>query len=91
MLGYCCTLPFGLPPGDRLKHAAWSQLLSTPRTGWGGRWWPRWATDLFQSIFTSLWEGGWQPAEVIRVLRRSRRADYADLAVTAFGGDGDLR
>jgi Protein of unknown function (DUF2786) len=42
------------------------------------------ATDVFGSSFTALWEGGWQPAEVIRVLRRSRRADYADLAVTVL-------
>jgi hypothetical protein len=42
------------------------------------------ATDLFESIFTALWEGGWQPAEVVRVLRRSHRADQADLAVTVL-------
>jgi Protein of unknown function (DUF2786) len=42
------------------------------------------ATVLFENIFCSLWEGGWQPAEVIRALRRSRRADHADLAVTVL-------
>lgn len=39
--------------------------------------------ELFCQCLGSIWEEGWQPAEVVRVVRRRRGTDHADLCCTA--------
>lgn len=39
--------------------------------------------DLVCDVLDSVWDGGWQPAEVVRALRRRRGPDHADLMRTA--------
>lgn len=39
--------------------------------------------DLFCKCLEGVWESGWQPAEVVRVVRRRRGGDHADLCITA--------
>jgi len=38
---------------------------------------------VFSDCLERLWEGGWQPFEVVRAVRRSRSAAHADLVVTS--------
>lgn len=40
--------------------------------------------DVFCDFLDSVWEGGWQPAEVVRVVRRRQGSVNADLACTAI-------
>ncbi len=39
--------------------------------------------EVFTSCLEGLWEGGWQPGEMVRAVRRLRSPSHADLAVTA--------
>jgi hypothetical protein len=39
--------------------------------------------DLFCHCLESLWEGGWQPAEVVRAVKRRWTPEHADLSCTA--------
>lgn len=39
--------------------------------------------ELFCDWLARAWEGGWQPAEIVRAVRRRRGGDHADLCVTA--------
>jgi hypothetical protein len=39
--------------------------------------------DVFAECLSSVWEGGWQPAEVARAVRRRRGSLHCDLAETA--------
>ena len=40
--------------------------------------------DLVCDVLESVWEGGWQPGEVVRAVRRRRSAGHADLTGTAI-------
>lgn len=40
--------------------------------------------DLVCDVLESVWAGGWQPAEVVRAVRRRRGPDHADLTRTAI-------
>ncbi len=40
--------------------------------------------ELFCDHLESVWEGGWQPAEVARAVRRRRSGNHADLSCTAI-------
>lgn len=41
-------------------------------------------TRVFTTVLTAMWEGGWQPAEVVRAVRRARSARHADLVGVAI-------
>lgn len=45
------------------------------------------ATAGFADALGSAWEGGWQPAEAVRAVRRERAAQHADLVSTAMAVD----
>ena len=45
------------------------------------------AAQAFAGVLTAVFEGGWQPAEVVRAVRRSRTPQHADLATTAMAVD----
>ena len=42
------------------------------------------AGELLARVLASLWEGGWQPAEVVRQVRRRRREAHTGLVVSAM-------
>jgi Protein of unknown function (DUF2786) len=39
----------------------------------------------FREVLDSIWEGGWQPFEVVRAVRRRSSTRHADLVATAVG------
>lgn len=43
------------------------------------------------STLAQIWEGGWQPAELVRAVRRRRSSRHADLVVTALAADAAWR
>ncbi len=42
---------------------------------------------VFATVLGAVWEGGWQPVETARAVRRSRSARHGDLAVTAIAAE----
>jgi hypothetical protein len=46
--------------------------------------------DLVCDVLNSAWEGGWQPAEVVRAVRRQRGQEHADLVRTAIAASHAL-
>ncbi len=42
----------------------------------------------FCSILASMWEGGWQPAEIARQVRRRRSARHGEVVAAAMGAQG---
>lgn len=40
--------------------------------------------EMFCDCLEGVWEGGWQPSEVVRAVRRARRGDHADLVASAI-------
>ncbi|HWG74966.1 MAG TPA: DUF2786 domain-containing protein [Acidimicrobiales bacterium] len=47
--------------------------------------------DLTSSVLASAWEGGWQPAEVARVLQRRCSGRHRELVATAIAAEADAR
>ncbi|HET6875631.1 MAG TPA: DUF2786 domain-containing protein [Acidimicrobiales bacterium] len=46
--------------------------------------------ELMCDVLHSVWEGGWQPGEVVRLVRRRRGQDHADLIRTAIAASHSL-
>ena len=42
---------------------------------------------VFTTVLGSMWEGGWQPAEVVRAVRRPLTTRHVDLATTAVAAE----